>query len=40
MSEELDEVLGELYRVISFLEGGSPDWYGMARLFLDCARIT
>ena len=40
MSKELDEVLGELYRVISFPEGGSPDWKGMAGLFLDCARIT
>jgi hypothetical protein len=38
--EALDEVLRELYRVISFPEGGNPDWEGMAGLFLKCARIT
>jgi hypothetical protein len=38
--EALDEVLRELYRAISFPEGGSPDWEGMAKLFLGCARIT
>ena len=40
MSQELNGVVGKLYQVISFPEGGCPDWEGMAKLFLDCARIT
>ena len=33
-------MLFELYEVISFVEGGEPDWQRMARLFSPHARIT
>jgi hypothetical protein len=36
----LDEAIQRLYRVISFSEGGAPDWAGMRSLFAPGARIT
>src|SRR5579871_102376 len=36
----LDEAIQRLYRVISFEEGGAPDWAGMKSLFAPSARIT
>jgi hypothetical protein len=37
---ELDELMRVFYEVISFDEGGCPDWETMARLFSRHARIT
>ena len=37
---ELDELMALFYRVISFDEGGSPDWESMAGVFSTQARIT
>jgi hypothetical protein len=36
----LDQVLARLYEVISFHEGGEPDWSGMREVFSRHARIT
>ena len=36
----LDEAIQRLYEVISFPEGGAPDWDGMKSLFAPAARIT
>jgi hypothetical protein len=36
----LDEAIQRLYQVISFTEGGTPDWAGMKNLFAAGARIT
>jgi hypothetical protein len=36
----LDDVLTRLYQVISFHEGGEPDWDGMKDVFSRHARIT
>lgn len=36
----LDDVLTRLYEVISFHEGGEPDWDGMKDVFSRHARIT
>jgi hypothetical protein len=36
----LDDVLTRLYEVISFNEGGEPDWDGMRDVFSRHARIT
>jgi hypothetical protein len=36
----LDDVLARLYEVISFPEGGEPDWDGMKDVFSRHARIT
>src|SRR4029077_10465197 len=36
----LDDVLTRLYEVISFNEGGEPDWDGMKDVFSRHARIT
>jgi hypothetical protein len=36
----LDAVLTRLYEVISFDEGGEPDWDGMSQVFSCHARIT
>lgn len=36
----IDQLLFELYEVISFVEGGEPDWQRMASLFSSHARIT
>jgi hypothetical protein len=36
----IDELMRLFYRVISFEEGGSPDWQSMERLFSAHARIT
>jgi hypothetical protein len=38
--ESLDGVLTRLYEVISFDEGGEPDWDGMKSVFSRHARIT
>jgi hypothetical protein len=38
--ESLDGVLARLYEVISFDEGGEPDWDGMTDVFSRHARIT
>jgi hypothetical protein len=38
--ESLDGVLTRLYEVISFDEGGEPDWNGMKDVFSRHARIT
>ena len=37
---KLDELMRAFYEVISFEEGGAPDWPGMERLFSRHARIT
>lgn len=39
-SRQIDELMTLFYEVISFEEGGSPDWDSMARLFSKHARIT
>jgi hypothetical protein len=36
----LDDAIQRLYEVISFSEGGTPDWAGMKALFLPGAKIT
>jgi hypothetical protein len=36
----LDVAIRRLYEVISFEEGGAPDWMGMRTLFAPAARIT
>jgi hypothetical protein len=36
----LDEALAALYEVISFPEGGEPDWDRMAHVFHSSARLT
>jgi len=36
----IDRLLQELYEVISFVEGGEPDWQRMKALFSPHARIT
>ena len=36
----LDEAIQRLYQVISFSEGGEPDWAGMRNVFAAGARIT
>ncbi len=38
--DQLDELMRRFYEVISFEEGGCPDWQTMAGLFSDHARIT
>jgi hypothetical protein len=37
---ELDTLMRDFYSVISFEEGGAPDWARMATLFSPYARIT
>lgn len=37
---QIDELMRQFYRVISFEEGGSPDWEAMQNLFSKHARIT
>jgi hypothetical protein len=37
---ELDALMRDFYAVISFAEGGTPDWTGMQHLFSAHARIT
>lgn len=37
---ETDELMRRFYEVISFEEGGAPDWPSMAQLFSRHARIT
>jgi hypothetical protein len=39
-SAQLDELLRIFYEVISFDDGGTPDWVRMASLFSQHARIT
>jgi hypothetical protein len=39
-SRELDQLMRAFYEVISFEEGGAPDWGSMAKLFSPHARIT
>lgn len=39
-SSEIDELMRAFYEVISFDDGGSPDWTRMATLFSSHARIT
>jgi hypothetical protein len=39
-AQELDELMREFYEVISFEDGGAPDWARMANLFSPHARIT
>jgi hypothetical protein len=39
-SGELDQLMRAFYEVISFEEGGAPDWENMAKLFSPHARIT
>src|ERR1700712_2244582 len=39
-AHELDELMREFYEVISFEDGGAPDWARMANLFSPHARIT
>jgi hypothetical protein len=36
----LESTLQRLYEVISFPEGGGPDFDGMKQLFVPCARVT
>jgi hypothetical protein len=36
----LDDAIARLYQVISFSEGGAPDWGAMRALFAPGARIT
>jgi len=38
--EQLERLMRSFYEVISFEEGGTPDWESMARLFSRHARIT
>ena len=38
--EPLDALMRAFYEVISFEEGGAPDWTRMARVFSKHARIT
>ena len=40
VSGQIDELMELFYRVVSFEEGGSPDWESMAGLFSKQARIT
>jgi hypothetical protein len=40
VKDQIDELMELFYQVISFAEGGSPDWNTMARLFSGQARIT
>jgi hypothetical protein len=37
---QLDELMRVFYEVISFEEGGTPDWHSMEGLFAKHARIT
>jgi len=37
---QIDELMDLFYRVVSFDEGGTPDWDSMGRLFSKQARIT
>jgi hypothetical protein len=39
-TESLDKTLREMYAVISFPEGGEPDWDGMKAVFHPRARFT
>jgi hypothetical protein len=39
-TRELDELMREFYEVISFEDGGAPDWARMESLFSRHARIT
>jgi hypothetical protein len=39
-SSQIDDLMDLFYRVVSFEEGGSPDWESMTRLFSRQARIT
>src|SRR5262245_33180650 len=39
-SSQIDELMDLFYRVVSFEEGGCPDWESMAGLFSRQARIT
>jgi hypothetical protein len=38
--DPITELLARLYAVISFEEGGEPDWQGLRELFSEHARIT
>ena len=40
LDAEIARLLSRLYEVISFPEGGEPDWIGMADVFSEHARIT
>ena len=40
LAHQLDQLMRAFYEVISFDEGGSPDWARMASLFSRHARIT
>jgi hypothetical protein len=37
---DVDELMRKFYSVVSFPEGGSPDWQGMEALFSKRARVT
>lgn len=37
---QLDDLMRRFYEVISFEEGGAPDWHRMRELFSEHARIT
>jgi hypothetical protein len=39
-AQQLDALMSEFYEVISFDEGGAPNWPRMAGLFSEHARIT
>ena len=38
--DRIGQVLSRLYTVISFEEGGEPDWQGLGEIFSEHARIT
>lgn len=40
LDDGITELLSKLYAVISFAEGGEPDWSGMSEVFSPHARIT
>jgi hypothetical protein len=40
MAPEIDDLMRKFYEVISFEEGGEPDWSTMGKLFSPHARIT
>ncbi len=40
VNNQLDELMQAFYEVISFEEGGAPDWPRMRELFSEHARIT
>jgi hypothetical protein len=39
-TDALDRTLREMYTIISFSEGGEPDWQGMKKVFHPQARFT